>query len=162
MSLLERCQESFSLLEGKLIRKTNASPNARKGYEAGWLDPDGYRRVKLDRVQYLTHRLVFLMYYGYLPEVVDHIDGDTTNNLPENLREANKASNRWNCKGNKGSQSGIKGVYKDGNRWKAMLTFGGVRYYLGMFPDKESAGEVVRKKYEELQGEFSKSLSAKE
>lgn len=136
------------------------SPNARKGMEAGWFDGKiGYHRVRVNCKSYLTHRVIFFMLSGELPDVVDHIDGNTLNNRFENLRSATKANNRWNCNPNKGTQSGVKGVYLDRGRWKALINFQGKRYYLGMYSSIEKASEVVRLKYEELQGEYSKSLS---
>lgn len=150
----------FEIVEGKLIRKCHVSPNACKGMEAGGFDETiGYYRLKIKRKSYLTHRIIFFMTNGNLPELVDHIDGDTTNNHPENLREATKSNNRWNCNPNKATQSGVKGVYNDRGRWKALINFKDKRYYLGMYDSLDRASEVARVKYEELQGEFSKSLS---
>lgn len=53
----------------------------------------------------------------------------------------------------------MKGVYNDRGRWKALVNFKGDRYYLGMYDSLDRASEVVSVKYEELQGEFSKSRS---
>lgn len=152
--LYKRCHELFNLTSnGELINKKNRSSNSRKGQLAGNIDGD-YYRLRIDKKSYLLHRIVFLMVNGYLPEVVDHIDKNTFNNSPSNLRGTDKSGNRWNCKGNEGSISGVKGVYLDGSKWKALITFKGERYYLGMYSTLKSAEDVVKTKYKELQGEY--------
>ena len=156
--LISRVDFLFSLdPQGFLVRKVTLASNARAGQKAGSLDGD-YYKVKIDGKSYLVHRIIFLMVNGYLPDLVDHVNGDTTDNRPCNLREATKAQNRWNCLGNEGSISGVKGVYFDKGRWKALLNFKGDRYYLGMFSTKEAAGEVVRRKYEELHKDFYRDV----
>ena len=50
------------------------------------------------------------MFNDYIPNIVDHIDGNSSNNCIENLRDANKAQNGWNSKLNKNNSSGIRGV----------------------------------------------------
>lgn len=163
LALYRRCIELFHYDEGKLIRKTHASPNARKGSIAGNLDLSGggigYFRVKIERKSYLIHRLIYLIHNKDLPVVVDHVDGNTHNNLITNLRASDKKLNRWNCTQNKNTYSGVKGVYLDGNRWKAMINVEGKRYYLGLYDDIISAKNVVDAKYIELQGDFSKQNS---
>tara|TARA_B100001105_G_C22367878_1_gene433522 strand:+ start:709 stop:1203 length:495 start_codon:yes stop_codon:yes gene_type:complete len=152
--LYKKCHDLFLVSEDyRLVNKTNRSPNSKVGDIVGNVDGD-YYRVKIERKSYLLHRLIFLMVNGYLPEVVDHKDKNTFNNNPENLRGTSKAGNRWNCKGNSGSLSGVKGVYKDGSKWKAIVNFKGERYYLGMHETIESAEIVVKQKYKELQGEY--------
>lgn len=157
-NLYDLCHKLFYIQDGKLIRKLTVSPKAVVGSEAGGFDSTiGYRRVKVERKSYLAHRLIFLMVNGYLPEFIDHINGDRCDNRPENLREVTKEQNRWNSKGNSGSVSGVKGVYLDKGRWKALLNFKGDRYYIGMFSSKEEAANAVNEKYNELQRDFAYS-----
>lgn len=159
-NLRDRVCYLFDYRDGNLIRKTHQSSNARIGDVAGWLDKSsGYLRVRVDRKMYLVHRLIYLIHTGLLPSVVDHMDGNILNNKIENLRESDEFRNRWNCLGNEGSISGVKGVYQDGGRWKAMVNVDKKRYYLGMYDTIEEAAEIVRKKYEELQGDRAASLS---
>lgn len=154
-TLYDRCHELFELLpDGTLINKTNRSPNSRAGSKAGWFD-NGYWRVRVDKKPILLHRIVFLMVNGYLPDLVDHIDGNTLNNAPSNLRVATKQQNRWNSKGNKGTQSGVKGVYLDRGRWKALCNVGGQRYYLGMYSTLAEAEEVVNQFYKDMHHEYA-------
>ena len=154
--LFNRLHELFEYDNGVLIRKININGQAKKGQVAGNLNKStGYMDVRVDNKNYRQHRMIFLMFHGYLPNVVDHIDGNPLNNKVENLREATKMQNRWNCKPNRGTISGVKGVYKDHSKWKALINVGGVRYYLGMFETIEEAKSVVELKYAELQDEYS-------
>lgn len=159
--LFKICHKLFYIQDGKLIRKITKAPNAVAGREAGNIDKtlcksnNGYKRVKIDRKSYLSHRIIYLMMTGEMPDFIDHVNGDSLDNRLENLRATTKAQNRWNCKPNTGSNTGIKGVYLDGSKYKALINVAGKRYYLGMYFTKEQAAEVVRLKYLELQGEFS-------
>ena len=139
-----------------MVNKIKRAPNTRVGGVSGWLDKDGYWRVRVDRKIFLVHRIIFLMTQGYLPEFVDHKDGNSQNNQPENLREVSKKQNRWNCKGNTGSASGIKGVYRDGKKWKALCNVDGQRYYLGMYEHLSDAEKAVNELYKELHKEYAK------
>ena len=160
-SLYTICHEFFYIEDGKIMRKITRAPNALANTEAGCIDSSlcksnkGYKRVCVQAKRYLSHRIVYLMMTGEMPEFIDHINGDSLDNRIENLRATTKAQNRWNCKPNTGSLTGIKGVYVDGNKFKALINVAGKRYYLGMHETKEEAAEVVRLKYIELQGDFS-------
>lgn len=156
-----RCNELFYVdYNFNLRRKVTVAPNAVKGSIAGGLDgSSGYLRVKVDRKSYLVHRVIYLMHYGVLPEYIDHIDGNILNNSIDNLRFATKQNNRWNSKGNRDTQTGVKGVYRDRDRFKALITVDGIRYYLGMFSSIEEAKKIVDEKYTQLQKEFSLQIS---
>lgn len=158
------CHRLFYYKSGKLYRRVTVCPKAMKDSEAGNIDStlvktgNGYRRVKIKGKSYLVHRLVYLMFHGELPECIDHINGDTLDNNIENLRVATKLQNRWNCKPNDGSFTGVKGVFLDGSKFKALITVDKTRYYLGMHETIEDAEKVVSLKYAELQGSFAKKL----
>jgi hypothetical protein len=153
--LYNRCNQLFYIDDSfELRRKITVAPNALKDNIAGNID-GAYRRVKIDKKSYLVHRIIFLMLKGKLPDVVDHINGDTLDNHIDNLRAATKRQNRWNCLGNSGTQTGIKGVYLDRGRYKALINVEGIRYYLGMYGTLNEAEKVVNEWYIKLQQEYS-------
>ena len=141
---------------GNLIWKIQ-NQGARKGSIAGALRPDGRYQIAINKKLYLTHRLVFLMHKGYLPEILDHINNDAGDNRIENLRAASRSQNAYNSKLASNNKSGYKGVFwlKENKKWRAGITFNKKAIYLGCFDNVEEAAEVVRKAREELHGDFA-------
>ena len=77
---------------------------------------------------------------GTWPETdVDHIDRDTTNNRPWNLRIATR---RQNCQ-NRGDFKGGVQQNKSGT-WKARMRINGKQKSLGSYPTREEAERVYR------------------
>jgi hypothetical protein len=78
---------------------------------------NGYKRFETrhhkKRKNYLVHRVIYVMHHGFVPEFIDHIDGDRANNKIENLRQATKSQNAYNKKLRSDSVSGYKGVHFD-------------------------------------------------
>jgi hypothetical protein len=89
--------------------------------------------------------------------VVDHIDGDPSNNQCNNLRICTQAQNALNNQRAKhNSISGHKGVYwhKSANKWCAEVTVNKKKQYLGVFEDLQDAVNAYNIKAKELHGEF--------
>ena len=127
-------KEKFTYIEGVLYWKIRPSNNVNIGDVAGNSRADGYREVKIETVKYLLHRVIFFMNHGYLPEFIDHIDGDKSNNKIENLRECTNGQNQHNRVIGINNKSGSKGVHwnKMNKKWQAYITtkgktFKGVR-----------------------------------
>ena len=100
---------------GKLIWKNHRSSKCRKGQSPNYIAPSGYISVQVNKKLYKAHRLIWLWWYGYLPENdIDHIDGDRTNNTLSNLREVSRSCNLFNRRDTKRiSNTGITGVYQE-------------------------------------------------
>lgn len=89
-------------------------------------------------------------------KIVDHKNNhDTLDNRKSNLRVATQSQNLCNRTMKKTSKSGIKGVYQYCNKWRAQITFNGNVQYLGLFSNKEEAGEAYWHRAKELHGEFA-------
>jgi hypothetical protein len=97
---------------------------------------DGYCRIRIDGVPYSAHRLAWLYVHGSWPKVViDHIDGDRSNNRLSNLREATLRQNQFNRKVKCTSSTGVKGVSLDrrGKRFQVQIKIEGVKKFIGYF-----------------------------
>jgi hypothetical protein len=147
---------AFDYQDGNLIRKTGRVNEI--GQIAGCVHKGkGYIHVKIKAKAFKAHRLVFLYHHGYLPECVDHIDGDKTNNKIENLRAATKEENCRNQKIRSTNKSGYKGVkwVEHCKKWQVEVCKNYKQLRFGMYEDLELAGLVAIEATELIHGRFS-------
>jgi HNH endonuclease len=138
---------------------------AKAGKVAGCVEKRrGYVLVRIDKVLYSAHDIIWLMVYGeWCPGEVDHIDRITGNNRPSNLRKATQQENLQNKSMQSNNTSGYRGVYwnEKAGMWVAQVEkrINGKRVnrVLGQFADKHQAAEVARVKRLEMFGEFAPS-----
>ena len=88
--------ELFEYRDGDLYWKVKPAKQVAVGAKAGCKNSHGYCVVRVNKVLYGIHRIIFLMHHGHLPEYIDHADGDRLNNRIENLRQATKIQNSYN------------------------------------------------------------------
>jgi len=101
-----------------------------------------YRRVRIDKVRYFVHRLVWFYVHREWPNgQIDHIDGNGLNNAIENMRVVDNKENHKNQRLRKNNTSGVCGVtWNSGNRrWRAQITVLGKNISLGEFTTKDAA-----------------------
>lgn len=150
---LQRLKELVYYSDGFLYwnRKTGRSS---AGAKLGSPNSCGYLLAKIDKQSYMVHRLIFMYHYGYLPLVLDHVNGDHLDNRIENLREATFTQNSMNRPG--WSTSGFKGVSKHNQtgKWQARIKVNGKDKYLGLFEHPEDAHQAYREACSEIHGEF--------
>ena len=127
-------------------RITN-SWNARySGKPAGSVDPTkgGYLIIKLNGLEYNASRLAYLYMRGCWPlSLMDHKNGNRSDNRWENLRPADYAQNATNRRGT--ASSGLKGAYRCPSkipRWFAAIRINGRNIRLGTFATAEEAHEA--------------------
>lgn len=121
---------------GDLIRLIGRN----RGKVAGWKQAIGYIVLQVEGVQLYAHRVAWALEHGEWPQaMLDHKDGDKSNNRPDNLREATYSLNNHNRAG--WSKSGFKGVSKDRKWFRAQIGggVGGKPEYLGTFATAEEA-----------------------
>ena len=63
----------------------------KTGKKVGWKDNKGYIRVRFEGKVYCAHRIIYKMFHGRDPQnkVIDHCNGDTSDNRITNLRCVN-------------------------------------------------------------------------
>jgi hypothetical protein len=152
-------QELHEIIEyknGELYWKIKPSKNRQVGEKAGSVKKNGYCMVQINKKLDYAHRFIFLMFYGYLPKYIDHIDGNPSNNRIENLREATQSQNLCNRSKQINNKSGFKGICwnEKRNQWTATCQFNGktIRKYC---KNIDEAIEIMRKLREELHGQFA-------
>lgn len=98
------------------------------------------------------------MHHGYLPDVIDHIDGDILNNKIENLRPATHTQNMRNTKLSSRNNSGVKGVNwdKKSNKWRVHISVDGKTKTFGRFKDMELAELIAIEARDKYYGEFAR------
>ena len=132
---------------GVFTWKVDNLGNARKNQSAGWLEPNGYSRIGVDKSKLKAHRLAWAMVHGAWPEGdIDHINGIRNDNRIVNLRLATRSQNAQNLKkAMSNSSHGFLGVKKNGNRWNASINLDGEYIYLGCFKTPEIAHSAYLK-----------------
>lgn len=105
---------------------------ALAGCVAGYENKRGgrYIKIKIDHVEYAAHRLSFLYMTGIIPDEVDHINRDRTDNRWLNLRSVNSMYNARNRGRMSTNKSGITGVHKDRTLWRATIMIKSKHLYL--------------------------------
>lgn len=107
----------------------------------------------------LLHRLLTNAPAG---KVVDHIDGDPTNNTRANLRVCSHAENMRNRAMNFRSAVGRKGVYRaaeagKATKFRARIQVGNRRINLGRFESAEAAAAAYNEAAKRYHGEFARA-----
>ena len=169
---LRRSPDSFRQ-EGKRPASDAAKTwNAQyAGKRVDHVDPStGYIRAAVLGSRLYAHRIAWAMHYGEHPlNLVDHTNGDKTDNRISNLRAATRADNQHNRKavpkvnGNPTS-SPYCGVYlnRRSNRWIARIRAyepdkGSVQHGLGTYGCQTAAALAYDAAARRLHGEFAKT-----
>lgn len=105
------------------------------------------------------HRLVMGVVDESSKLEVDHIYHDILDNRKSQLRLVNRSQNCQNERLCRSNTSGYKGVYKGYSHghyyWHAQINHNGKRYYLGSFPDYESAVNARKEAEQKYHGEYA-------
>lgn len=116
-----------------------------------------YWAVQIDGKKIKRGRIVFYMTRGFWPSpCVDHINGDSTDDRPENLRQATIEQNAWNHKSRKKQSACPMGVRKtEHGNYQARITHNKQVHHLGVFETQEQASKAYLLKRKELFCEFA-------
>jgi hypothetical protein len=133
--------------DGKLFWR-DRHRRIRAGTEAGCVNLQGYRVLTYEGRQWKVHRLIYALHTGEWPLLVDHINGNRTDNRIYNLRPLTMAHNLANTNKSSG-EIPLRGVSRtSNNNFRAFVQSNGVRKYLGRFPTAEEAHAAYNKERE--------------
>lgn len=112
----------------------------------------GYLTGRIDNKLMQSHRVIWAIVHGYWPDMIDHIDGNRSNNLLSNLRSVSKAENNRNQQLHATNTSGRVGVFWSAGRrkWAAAIRVNGKQTSLGRFVTFEEAVAVRERAEREL------------
>lgn len=116
--------------------------NKKKGEKAGSLSSKGYVQIGILGKRPKAQNLAFAFVTGKFPSlIIDHINGDPSDNRWCNLRECSQKDNVKNAKKNIKNTSGHTGVswYKQSSKWVAYINVDGKSKRLGYFSKLEDA-----------------------
>lgn len=139
--LREYLLQNYYVCKNGLLKRSKTFGKWEAHKEVGTIGLRGYKTLSIRGKRYYIHRLIFLMEFGYLPELVDHIDGNKLNNIPSNLRESSKVLNALNLfKSHEDNKTKLLGVTyrKDTGKYSARFR----NKSLGCFDTPEEAHNV--------------------
>lgn len=128
-----------------------------KGKIAGYVNPNGYIYICINRIDYLAHRLAWFYVTGTWPIAeIDHKNCTPSDNRFENLREANRSQNAKNVKP-RYNENGYKGVRFNKYGWSARIGVDGKTIHLGTFRTPELAHAAYCEAAKKYHGEYARA-----
>lgn len=125
---------------GIFISLVNRGP-CTIGSQLGSVCLHGYITFMIYRKSYKAHRLAWLYVHGEWPsKLMDHINGNKTDNRIENLRLVSSRQNNQNRKSHRLGR--LQGCHKIKNLWQARILINGVRKNLGCYKTEQQAHEA--------------------
>lgn len=113
----------------------------------------GYLSIRIDTVSYRAHRLAWLIVYGRWPDgEIDHINQIKLDNRLSNLRDCSSGINKRNKPVQSNNKLGLKGVSRDGKKFRATIHHNKKQMYLGSYPSPEEANRVFLEAENRLYG----------
>lgn len=156
--------ELFDLDPGTgVVRWRKARSNrVRVGAVVGTPDPNGYLKVNLDKSPVGLHRVIYLMHYGWLPDIIDHINCNPSDNRPANLRAATQSQNLGNMRPPKRKSVGCKGVRFEAHakKWRVQIKKRGKTTHVGYFCSHDEAKAAYAEAAAAVFGEFARTTHA--
>jgi hypothetical protein len=142
-----KSQVNYDQETGIFTWKVRNSNRIKIGDQAGNYHNGGYIEMYLLGERHLAHRLAWLYVNGYMPKIIDHIDGNKLNNKISNLREVSYAENMYNSKIRSDNKSGVRCVSwnKKHQKWEVRVKIDGKLKNYGYYKELDDAAKVAEK-----------------
>ena len=151
----EQLQEMFDYIDGNLYHKQKKQ-RVKVGMKAGSIDAYGYLIINIKGKKYKAHHLVWAYHYDMYPSMIDHIDGNPSNNHIHNLRIATASQNQMNRKLNKNNRYGVKGLYQlPSMSWATQIRFNN-KIIFKSFKEKSEAIQFLNTVRTKLHGDYAR------
>lgn len=142
----------------RYCQTTGAIIGKQSNRALGHIDKYGYVQITVSRRRVAAHRVAWCLHYHEWPLfIVDHIDGDRSNNRIDNLRKATPTENAQNRSVSSKKLSDYKGVdfHKHCNKWRARIKTAIGTLHLGHFESEEEAAKAYRTAVPFFFGDFA-------
>lgn len=148
---------SYNPKTGEFRWKVNIAINTRMGSVAGRRNLLGYWIIKYKYRGYRRSRLAWLYMKRRWPkDMIDHINGEKSDDRWENLREATRSQNLLNSKKPRSNTSGYKGVTAFRGDWRAIIRINGKQKVIGRYKTKIAAHLAYVDAVKRHHGEFGR------
>lgn len=125
-------------------------------------DVNGYKQGAINKIGLYAHRVIYAWMTGKWPEQIDHDNGKRSCNIWGNLIPSNNSHNNKNLKKYVTNTSGLTGIRKIKNKWRARIGVDNKEIYLGTYSRKRDA--IAARRDAEIKYGFSsrhgKSIAA--
>lgn len=146
LSWKSRAADTFTATtEGRAKRAAAIWESTKAGKPAGTIGKSGRVMVFVDRKPLIAARLIWAMMKGEWPTgVIDHINGDPSDDRIINLRDVSLTINNRNQRMSSRNTSGYSGVclHRRSGLWQARITLNNKPKTLGYFKTKEEAAQA--------------------
>ena len=149
-------------LTGRLFWRSPPRNHARRvGTEAGYIcngkgKNKSYWQVRFGGATYKRSHIVFAMANGYWPNKwIDHVNGDSLDDRPENLRECSASQNAQNSHRPPNKSGMPRGVTPCRDKYRARITINGRLSVIGHYATVADASAAYEAKRAEIFNEFA-------
>lgn len=125
----------------------------------------GYIRTEINNKTYAMHNIVWLIHYGHFPnQVIDHINGNKSDNRIENLRDCSRRDNSNNLEMHRLGHLPGTSFSKQHKKWASYINFKNKKIHLKLCKTQKEAHELYLKSKQiiENRGNKCQSLLIKE
>tara|TARA_R110002012_G_C11566278_1_gene603895 strand:- start:583 stop:1107 length:525 start_codon:yes stop_codon:yes gene_type:complete len=143
---------------GEFKWKVYRGGTCKKGWFAGCVNTQGYCQIGIYRTLLFAHRLAWYLTHGEVPNQIDHINGDRSDNSIGNLRSCSNTQNSRNrTKVQSNNTSGVSGVSwaKRDSKWLARIKVDNKYLSLGRFTHLDDAKQARIEAEKKYFGEFA-------